>query len=42
MGLWDAVSGGNFIIGGALDVARTVIADETDVFVPGSLIAEIL
>jgi len=39
VGIWDAVSGGNFLSGGSLTAPRTVLALESDVFTPGSLIA---
>ncbi len=39
IGIWDALSGGNFILGGSLTASRTVLAAETDVFTPGVLVA---
>jgi hypothetical protein len=39
VGMWDAVSGGNFLNGGALTAPRFILALEVDVFTPGALIA---
>lgn len=36
-GLWDAVSGGNFIGGGALDTSRTSVVDVDMAFAAGAL-----
>ena len=37
-GLWDAVSGGNFLAGGALTVSRTLAAGATGQFAIGALV----
>lgn len=41
VGIWDALSGGNFLTGGSLAASRFVLALENDKFNPGALIAEI-
>lgn len=41
VGLWDAVSGGNFLAGGALTTSRTLAAGATGQFAIGALVVNI-
>lgn len=41
VGIWDAVSGGNFLWGGALSVSRTISSGGTAQFAIGALIIQL-